>query len=100
MKKNKAGNLSPVRLEIPGDDSHQPLVLKFSEDTERRRLGTPWFLTQGGYLRVTIAIVGPKRRCPQGELPLSRWQAEDALQALSNLVVTLKEELLGEDAVI
>ena len=100
MKKNKAGNLPPVRLEIPGDDTHQPLLLQFSEDAERRRLGTPWFLTKGGYLRITIAIVGPKSCCPQGELPLSRRHAEDTLQELANTIVLLKEEPLGEDTPI
>ena len=99
MKKNKARNLPPVRFQVPGDDSHQPLVLQFSQDAERRRLGTPWFLTKGGYLRVTVAIIGPKSRCPQGEFPLSRRQAEDTLQELTNTIIALKEELLGEDAV-
>jgi len=100
MKENKAGNLPPVRLEVPGDDSHQALVLQFSQDAERRRLGTPWFLTKGGYLRVTLAIIGPKSSCPQGELPLSRRQAEDSLQALTNTVIALNKELSGEDTAI
>jgi len=99
MEKNEAGNLPPVRLEIPADASHQALVLQFSKDAERRRLGTSWFLTQGGYLRVTLAIVGPKAHPPKDELPLSRRQAEDSLQELANTVVALKKELLGEESV-
>jgi hypothetical protein len=93
MEENKAGNLPPERVEDTMDDLDQFLLLQFSQDAERRRLGTPWFLTQGGYTRVTVAIVGPKVQCPQGELPLSRRQAEYALQAIANLVSAFKEEL-------
>ncbi len=93
MEENKAVSLPPVGSDDAMDDLDKFLLLEFTHDAERRRLGTPWFLTQGGYLRITVTIVGPKTHCPKSELPLSRGEAEDALQAIANLVVSLKEEL-------
>ena len=93
LEGNQRRNLPAVGSENARDDLDKMLLLQFSEDAERRRFGTPWFLTKGGYLRVTAAIVGPKRSCPKGEFPLGRWEAEDALQAIANLVISLKEEL-------
>lgn len=100
MKKNKAGNLPPVRVEIPGNDSHQFSVFKFFEDSECRCLRTPWLLTKSGYLRVTTSIIGPKTSRPKGKFPLRGCQAEDSLQALADTVVALKKEVLREDTPI
>jgi len=100
MKKKNTRNLPPVWFEIPGDDNHQPTILQFSQDAERRRHGTPWFLTKSRYFRIAVAFAGHKPHYPEGELPLTRRYVEVGLQELANLIKTTIEKVPGEDAPI
>ena len=100
MKKKKVRNLSAPRFQVAFDDDGEPHVLELAEGTVRSRFATPWFMSKVGYFRVTLTIVGPVFKQPQGEVPFTDRKAEDVRQEITDVVELFKKHTLGQDAVV
>ena len=98
MKKIKIGDLPPSGFHYPIHSLYQTEPLEESDGTPRSRYTTAWFLTQKGYFRINLSIVGPKLKQPKGEIPLSNRKPKDILKEITDLVAAFNIETLGENA--
>jgi len=100
MKKDKRRDLPPIGLEIAMNDLYQSPLLESLENSLSGTSATPWLLTNIGYFRVTLTIVGPIFKIPHHELRLSHREAKHAVEEIADLVKAFLEKSFREDSVI
>jgi len=84
--------------DIPIDDSDEASPLELSYRPPESRFTTPWLRRDLGLFRIDLTIIGPISEEPKGYFPLSRSEAEDILEAISDVIVFFREELRGENS--
>lgn len=93
IKPVKIGDLSMRTDYIPIDDSNYTKILKETDRPPIRRLTTTWLRTNLGLFWVNLSVIGPQSEETKSDFTLTRSQAEDVLQAISDTVKLFKEQL-------
>jgi len=89
IKPVKVRNLPAVRSQITVDNTNQPEVLQDSDSPPEGGFTTPWLLCNLGFFRINLTIVSPEAKEPEGYFPLSRRQAQDQLEQVSDIIKLL-----------
>lgn len=77
----------------PIDDTYVATFFEDADGTPKSRFTTPWLRTHLGFFRIDLAVVGPKSQQPKRHFDLTTSEAEDMVQAITNILLFLKEEL-------
>jgi len=77
----------------PIDDTYIATFFEDAEGTPKSRFTTPWLRTHLGFFWVDLTIIGPKTKQPKRYFDLTRGEAEDMVQAITNILIFLNKEL-------
>lgn len=80
-------------------DVDEPEFLEEPDGAPKRRLTTPWILSNGRFFRVNLTIVGPVPEQPEDHFSLCYGEMERIRKAVSDIVELLEEKLTREDPV-
>ncbi len=75
------------------NDADEASILKPADGSPVGCFTNAWILTNLGLFHVYCTVIGPEAEDPEYRLPLSSRKAQARLQAISDLIESLKKEL-------